>query len=64
MLQMNEIKNWDAKAIDAKVTELRVELFNLKMQAATTGLEKTHRLSDTKKNIARLLTAKNAKGDK
>jgi len=64
MLQMSEIKSWDAKAIDAKVSELRVELFNLKMQKATTGLEKTHKLTDTRKDIARLLTAKNAKGDK
>jgi large subunit ribosomal protein L29 len=63
VLNMSEIKGWDAKAIDAKVAELRKELFDLNMQKAAAGLEKSHLIKNAKKNIARLLTAKNVKGE-
>ena len=64
VLNVSEIKGWDAKAIDAKVTEMRVEMFNLNMQKVASGIEKPHQLKILKKNVARLLTVKNAKGDK
>jgi len=63
VLNMSEIKGWDAKAIDAKVSEVRKELFDLNMQKAAAGLEKSHLIKIAKKNIARLLTVKNAKGE-
>lgn len=58
------MREWDMSAIDAKVTEVRRELFNLKMQKVASGLKKTHQLNDLKKTIARLLTVKTAKGVK
>lgn len=61
MLKMEEIKTWDAKAIDAKVSELRKSLFDYRMQKTVSGLEKPHVIKEAKKNIARLLTVKSAK---
>lgn len=64
-IKFEEMKAWDAKAIDAKVSELRGQLFNIKMQKAATGaVDKPHTIGLIKKDIARLLTAKNAKGAK
>jgi large subunit ribosomal protein L29 len=48
----------DANAIDAKVKDMRKELFNLRMQKTTSGLEKPHTQKVIKKNIAKLMTAK------
>lgn len=64
LLKMSEIRDWDTKTINAKVAELRRELFNTRMQKAAAGLEKPHLIKNMKKNIARLLTVKSAKGDK
>lgn len=63
MLKTSEIYKMDDKAIDGKVKTLKIELFNLKMQQATSGMEKPHRVSDLKKDIARLLTVKTQKGE-
>lgn len=64
-IKFEEMKAWDAKAIDAKVSELGSQLFNIKMQKAATGaVDKPHTIGLIKKDIARLLTAKNAKGAK
>lgn len=61
MLKMSDIQSWDEKMILSKVSELRTELFNQRMQKATTGLEKPHRVKVAKKDIARLLTVLNSK---
>ena len=58
MMKFTEAKGLDSKAIDAKVSEMRREIFTLKMEKATSGLEKPHKLKVLKKNIARLMTAK------
>jgi len=36
-LEWKEIKDWDAKAIDAKVDEIRKQLFEMRMQKADAG---------------------------
>lgn len=64
LLKMSELNNFDTKTINDKVSELRKDLFNLKLKKNTTSLEKSHDLIITKKNIARLLTAKNSKVSK
>lgn len=58
VMKYADLKNLDAAAIDTKVSEIKREIFNLKMEKATSGLEKPHRLKVLKKNIAKLLTAK------
>jgi large subunit ribosomal protein L29 len=60
ILSTKDIQGWDAEKINAKVIDLRKQVFGLKMQQATAGMEKPHQLKILKKNIARLLTAKNA----
>ena len=61
VLEYKEVVKLDKKAIDGKVDSLKRELFNLKMQKATSGLEKPHKIKTLKKNIARLLTAASSK---
>lgn len=61
MLKMNEITKLDASAINQKVSELRKELFDLRLQKNTTNVEKSHLLVDLKRDIARLMTALNTK---
>lgn len=58
IMKFTDAKNLDAKAIDQKVQDMRREIFNLKMQKSTSGLEKPHALKVLKKNIAKLMTAK------
>ncbi len=60
-LEMKDVEKLDANGIDAKVEELRKNLFDIRMQKAAAGIEKPHQIKLAKKNIARLLTAKNAK---
>ena len=61
-IELSEISGLDNKQIDAKVKEMRTNLFNLRMQKAASGLEKPHAVRIAKGNIARLLTVKNSKG--
>ncbi len=61
VINFKDIKDLDAAAIDSKVSELRKQIFQMNMEKATSGLEKPHGLKVLKKNIAKLLTAKNAK---
>jgi large subunit ribosomal protein L29 len=61
MLKMNEITKLDASAINQKISEIRKELFDLRLQKNTTSVEKSHLLVNLKRDIARLLTALNTK---
>ena len=42
--------------LEHKLTEAKIELFNLRFQAATGQLEKTHRANEIRKDIARIKT--------
>lgn len=64
MLKMSEVNKMDASAITQRVSELRKQLFELKLQKSTTSVEKPHLLKETKKDIAKLLTALNSKESK
>lgn len=60
MLKTADISKLSAKEINEKVASLKAELFNNKFNKFTTGTEKPHTVKQTKKDIARLLTFKNA----
>jgi len=60
-MKFADVKALDEKQLDSKVSELRRELFELRMQKSTAGVEKPHRFREIKKDIARLLTAKGNK---
>ena len=51
-----ELRDKEIKALHDLLGESREELFKLRFQHATAQLEKTHKLVDVKKNIARILT--------
>ncbi|MHC1711811.1 MAG: 50S ribosomal protein L29 [Solidesulfovibrio sp.] len=54
-----ELRELDAEALAKKLGESREELFKLRFQHATAQLEKTHRLRQARKDIARILTMQN-----
>ncbi|WP_029459048.1 50S ribosomal protein L29 [Solidesulfovibrio alcoholivorans] len=56
-----ELRDLDAEGLAKKLGESREELFKLRFQHATAQLEKTHRLREVRKNIARILTVQNEK---
>lgn len=61
MLKSSEISKLSAKELNEKVSTLKTELFNNKFTKFTTGSDKPHVVKQLKKDIARLLTFKNAK---
>ena len=54
--QVNQIRDLDNEAIEARIVELKKELQNLRFQAAVGKLEKTAQLKKVKKEIARAYT--------
>ena len=55
-MKANEIRNLTTTEIEAKINELKDELFNLRFQLATGQLENTGRISEVRKGIARMKT--------
>ena len=60
MLKTSEISKLSGKELSEKVASLKAELFTNKFNKFTTGSEKPHVAKELKKDIARLLTIKNA----
>lgn len=56
MLKTSEIKEMGAEQIQEKLVELKKELFNFRFQNDVGQLENTAKLSEVKKDIARLYT--------
>ena len=52
----NEIRELSLEELDAKVKELKQELFNLKFQKTLGQLQNTTKIRDVKRTIARLKT--------
>ncbi len=61
MLKTSEISKLSKKEITEKVANLKKDLFNNRFTKFTTGSDKPHVVKEIKKDIARLLTFKNAK---
>ena len=51
-----EIRKMTAEELEAKLKELKSELFNLRFQHAVNQLENPHKIADVKKDIARVMT--------
>ena len=51
-----EIRELDDKPLQEKLKECRAELFNLRFQMATSQLDNTARVTNVKKDVARILT--------
>ena len=56
-----EIKNMTVEELNAKLVELKKELFNLRFQHAVNQLENPHKMTEVKHDIARVMTALNEK---
>lgn len=51
-----ELRNMSAEELNAKLTELKEELFTLRFQHAINQLDNPQKIADVKKNIARVMT--------
>ena len=56
-----ELVKLSVEELNAKLKELKGELFNLRFQHAITQLENPHKIADVKKDIARVMTVLNQK---
>ena len=56
-MKFAELKDLTVQELSARSSDLRRELFNLRLQKATAQLEKTARLRVPRKDIARVETA-------
>lgn len=55
-MKAKEMRQMDSAALEAKVKELKAELFNLRFQLATGQLQNTTVIASTKRDIARCMT--------
>ena len=56
-----ELKKMTTEELEAKLTELKRELFNLRFQHAINQLENPHQIAEVKHDIARVMTVLNEK---
>ncbi len=55
-MKTEEIRKLSTEEINKKIEELKAELFNLRFAAATGSIEKPHRVSALRHDVARLKT--------
>jgi large subunit ribosomal protein L29 len=55
-MKIEDVRAMSADQLDDEVLKLKKEQFNLRFQAATGQMEKTHRVSEVRKDIARIST--------
>ncbi len=55
-MKANKVRELNGEELNAKLKDLKKELFNLKFQHATNQLENPQRIADVKKDIARVNT--------
>ena len=55
-MKANEVRNMSASELEAKLVELKKDLFFLRMQHATNQLENPVKMREVKKDIARVKT--------
>ena len=55
-MKAEEMRKLNADQLNAKLKELKGELFNLRFQHAINQLDNPHRINDVKHDIARVMT--------
>ena len=55
-MKASEIRNMTTEQLETKLKELKDELFRLRFQNAIRQLDNPHKISDVKKDIARVMT--------
>ena len=56
MMKAKEIRELSAAELETKIAELKKDLFNLRLQHATNQLDNTNKISEVKRDIARVNT--------
>ncbi len=56
MMKAKEIRNLSVEQINAKIADLKEELFNLRFQAALGSAENPSKMNEIKRTIARMKT--------
>ena len=56
MMKAAEIRKLSAEELAAKLGDLKKDLFNLRLQLATNQLENTNKITEVKRDIARVNT--------
>ncbi|MBD3836519.1 50S ribosomal protein L29 [Brevundimonas sp.] len=56
MAKIADLRSQTADQLSDELLKLKKEQFNLRFQAATGQMEKTHRVSEVRKDIARIST--------
>ena len=56
MMKANEIRNLSVEELDKKLAELKKDLFMLRMQHATNHLDNPIKISNVRRDIARVKT--------
>ena len=62
-MKAKEIREMSSEELENKLKELKNELFNLRFQHAINQLDNPHKISDVKKDIARVMTVLREKKD-
>ena len=55
-MKATELRKMSEEDLDAKLVDLKKELFNLRFQHAINQLDNPHKIADVKKDIARVMT--------
>ena len=60
-MKTTELRKMSSQELAKKLQDLKQELFNLRFQHAVNQLDNPHKISDVKKDIARVKTVLNEK---
>jgi large subunit ribosomal protein L29 len=60
-MNIEDVRRFSADQLGDELLSLKKEQFNLRFQAATGQLEKTHRVQEVRRDIARIKTVMRAK---
>ena len=55
-MKVKEFREMSAEQLNAKLADLKKELFNLRFQLAINQLDNPHKITDVKHDIARVMT--------
>ena len=55
-MKASELRQMSVEQLNAKLAELKAELFNLRFQLEVQQLENPHKIKDVKHDIARVMT--------
>ena len=58
---VKDLRAMNVEQLNAKLKELKEELFTLRFQHAINQLENTHKMTEVKRDIARVMTVLNEK---